>query len=245
MRIAICDDEEVQRELLKKYLALWSADKETSKENSMEVSSEISLEVNTFSSGEEFIFAWEDDRKYDLIILDIEMGRLSGMELAGRIRMQDEEVPILFVTGYDRYIAQGYEVAALHYLLKPLNREKFFEVLDKLSRKEKKEEKLLFWTADGVVSLPASKIWYLEARAHQCVLFARDGEYLLKTSFGETHKLLGGSEFVQCHRSYLVNVRHVASIVKRELILDDGRRLPMSRSAEKKVNQAFIEFYRR
>lgn len=233
MRIAVCDDEKVQRELLKKYLAEW----EESRKNP--------LEIRTFSSGEEFLFAWEDDKKYDLIILDIEMGQLNGMELADKIRKQNEELPILFVTGYDRYMAQGYEVAALHYLLKPLNKEKFFDVLDKLKKKGKPEEKLLFQTTDGVVSLPESKIWYLEARAHQCILYTKEEEYILKTSMGETVKQMENSrEFVQCHRSYLVNVRYISSIVKPELILDDGRRLPVSRSAEKRVNQAFIEFYK-
>lgn len=233
LRIAICDDEEVQQKLLKKYLEEWAG------------IHGVMLEMKFFLSGEEFAFSWEDDRNYDLLILDIEMGRLSGMELAGNIRRQDEEIPILFVTGYDRYMAQGYEVAALHYLLKPIHKEKFFAVLDKLKRKEKQEAKLLFQAEEGAVSLPVSKIWYLEARAHQCILYTAEEEYILHSSIGEMVQYLGNQrEFVRCHRSYLVNVQHIAAIVKPELILDDRRRLPVSRSAEKEVNQAFIEFYK-
>lgn len=233
MRIAICDDEEVQQKLLKKYLEEWAA------------INHIPLETTLFPSGEAFLFAWEEDKDYDLLILDIEMGQINGMELAESIRRQDEDIPILFVTGYERYMAQGYEVAALHYLLKPLHKEKLFAVMDKLKKKEKKEEKLLFQTDNGALSLPSSKIWYVEARAHQCVLYTADEEYILHSSIGETAQYLEKCpEFIRCHRSYLVNIQHIAAIIKPELILDDKRRLPVSRSASKNVNQAFLSFYK-
>ena len=234
MRIAICDDEEVQQKLLEKYLEEWAGQ------------NHIPLATALFPSAEAFLFAWEDDKNYDLLILDIEMGKVNGMELAGTIRRQDEDIPILFVTGYDRYMAQGYEVAALHYLLKPIQKEKFFAVMDKLKQKEKPEEKLFFQTDNGVISLAISKIWYIEANAHQCILYTAEEEHVLHASIGEMIKYLEKQPaFIRCHRSYLVNILHVAAIVKPELILDDKRRLPVSRSAEKSVNQAFIEFYRK
>ena len=128
MRIAICDDEEVQRLLLQRYVQEWALD------------SKVEVETRLFASGESFWFAWEDDRAYDLLVFDIEMGQLSGMELAAEIRRKDEDIPILFVTGYDSYMAQGFEVAALHYLLKPLRREKLFAVLDKYNKMRLRRE---------------------------------------------------------------------------------------------------------
>lgn len=236
MRIAICDDEEAQRLLLQKYVEAWA------QENRMH------LETRLFTSGEGFWFAWEDDKEYDLLIFDIEMGQLSGMELAADIRRKDEEIPILFVTGYDSYMAQGFEVAALHYLLKPLRKEKLFAVLDKFNRnrmKKEQEEKLMFRTEQGPLSLPVSRIWYIEARAHQCILYTEDDSYRLCASISEmVGSLCGRREFVRCHRSYVVNVQHISAIVKPELVLDDKRRIPVSRSAEKEVNQAFIELYK-
>lgn len=233
MRIAICDDEKAQRQLLKKYLEEWAAQ------------NKVILETQQFSSGEGFLFSWEDDRDYDLLVFDIEMGELSGMELAAAIREKDDEIPILFVTGYDRYMLQGFEVSALHYLLKPVSREKLFGVLDRLKIKRKQEEKLFFHTEKGPLSLPLSRIWYIEARAHQCVLYTEEEEYTLRASIGEIVRQLGGrKEFVRCHRSYLVNLHHISAIVKPELILDDKRRLPVSRSAEKEVNRLFIEIFK-
>lgn len=236
MRIAICDDEEAQRLLLQRYVEEWA------QENG------IRLETRLFVSGENFWFAWEDDSAYDLLVFDIEMGQLSGMELAAEIRRKDEDIPILFVTGYDSYMAQGFEVAALHYLLKPLRKEKLFAVLDKFNRMRRRriqEEKILFRTEEGPLSLPASKIWYIEAMAHQCILYTEDASHMLCSSIGEMiRQLCSRREFVRCHRSYLVNVRHISAIVKPELVLDDGRRLPVSRSAEKEVGRVFIELYK-
>lgn len=233
MRIAICDDEKAQQQLLKKYLEEWAA------------KNKVTLETKLFVNGENFLFSWEDDRDYDLLIFDIEMGKMNGMELAADIRKKDEEIPILFVTGYDKYMLQGFEVSALHYLLKPVHKEKLFEVMDKLKIRKKQEEKLLFHTETGPVSLPVSKIWYIEARAHQCILYTEDEEYTLRISIGEIAGQLGErKEFVRCHRSYLVNLYHISAIVKPELILDDKRRLPVSRSAEKEVSRLFIEIFR-
>lgn len=236
MRVAICDDDEAQRLLIRKYVEEWALD------------NRVGLETKLFASGENFWFAWEDDSAYDLLVFDIEMGKLSGMELAAEIRKKDEDIPILFVTGYDSYMAQGFEVAALHYLLKPLRKEKFFAVLDKFNKIwlcRIQEEKLLFRAEEGLLSLPVSKIWYIEAMAHQCTLYTEDASHVLCSSIGEMIKqLCNKREFVRCHRSYLVNVRHISAIVKPELVLDDGRRIPVSRSAEKEVGRLFIEFYK-
>lgn len=73
-----------------------------------------------------------ENRRMRIAVCDDEMGDLNGMELAKQIRQTDEQIPILFITGYEEYMAQGYEVSALHYLLKPVNREKLFAVLDRL-----------------------------------------------------------------------------------------------------------------
>lgn len=232
MKIAICDDEEAQRMLLSDYLTEWGKGRKNLPE------------ISSFSSGESLLFSWEDEA-FDLLILDIEMGDLSGMELAGKIRKENDEIPILFITGYEKYMAQGYDVAALHYLLKPVHKEKLFEVLDGLSRKKKSEEKLIFPTAEGHLLLPASHIWYVEAMGHDCLLYTAEDKKQIRMSMGDAIKLLSGQKgFVQCHRSYMVNLQHISAIVRAEIVLDDGTRLPVSRRAQKEVNEAFIRNYR-
>jgi len=236
MRIAVCDDEQVQRELLNKYLLEWG------KEHG------IIVHTSLFPSGESFLFSWEEDKQYDLLILDIEMGKVNGVELAEKIRREDEELPILFVTGYDDYMAQGYEVSALHYLLKPVDKGKFYTVLDKLLRQKKRhsgEEKLFFRGKEGMLlSVPVSKIWYIEAYSHNCVLYTDAQEHVLKMSISEAETLLADKdEIIRCHRSYLVNLQHIAAIIKNEIILDNQKRLPISRNLHKEVTAAFINAY--
>ncbi len=232
MRIAICDDEEAQRLLLTKYLKEWAEEKQ------------LSLEILPFCNGESFLFHWEDDKNFDLLVLDIEMGMLNGMDLAMKLREKGEEVPVLFITGYESYMAQGYEVAALHYLLKPMHKEKLFAVLDRLQKSVKAEEKILFCAEEGSLSLVLSDIWYIEAAGHQSKLVTGKGEYKLKQSISEVKTILDGfGGIVPCHRSFIVNLQHVSAIVKKEIVMDNGYRIPISRSSAKQVNEAFIKHY--
>lgn len=232
MRIAICDDEEAQRALIIKYLQEWA------------VQCGQIVETASFSGAESFLFEWEEDKLFDLLILDIEMGGLSGMELARKIREENEEIPILFITGYESYMAQGYEVSAIQYLLKPMYKDKLFAALTKLQKGKKAEEKMPFQTEDGQLFLTPSQIWYVEAAGHYSILHNSEGGYQIRHSFTEVLKMLGArKEFVHCHRSYLVNVQHVSAITKTDLIMDNRVKIPISRGSYKTVNQAFITSY--
>lgn len=233
MRVAICDDEAAQRELLKKLLTKWARQQN------------IELTVLLYPNAESFAYVWEDDKAFDLLILDIEMGKCNGMELAVQIRRTDEQLPILFITGYDKYMAQGYEVEALHYLLKPVREEKLYEVLNRLQRKQKPEEKLFFQGEDGVLSLSLSHIWYVEAFGHRSVIHSDTQEWVLRQSISEVEKILSGHQrYIRCHRSYLVNLRRVSYILKSEIVLDNEQKLPLSRQLAKEVNQAFLRNYK-
>ena len=88
------------------------------------------LDIDRFSSAPDFFADYENGR-YDILLLDIEMGAVNGVELARRVRKGDPDVQIVFLTGYTDYIADGYDVEALNYLLKPVDRAKLFGVLDR------------------------------------------------------------------------------------------------------------------
>lgn len=233
MRIGIVDDEATQQRLIEKYIREWGKGKG------------IPLDILCFDNSESFLFYWEEDKCYDLLVLDIEMGQISGLELAKKLRQEDEELPIMFVTGYDEYMSCGYDVAAMHYLIKPLDKTKFFKVLDRLSKERKPEEKLFLDTTEGNLCLSADRIWYVEAAAHQSVIYTEDGEYTMRECLGIFETMVEGqTDFVKCHRSYVVNLRHVASVLKTDVMLDDGRKIPLSRNAAKRVNERFIKYYR-
>ena len=118
-KIAVCDDSAGDREYITALARQWA-----------ERSGHL-LELSQFVSAENFLFEYSGKSDYDILLLDIEMGEMDGVELAKRLRRENEILQIVFVTGYDHYISEGYEVAALHYLMKPVKEDKLLAVLDR------------------------------------------------------------------------------------------------------------------
>ncbi|MDO4332359.1 MAG: LytTR family DNA-binding domain-containing protein [Eubacteriales bacterium] len=234
MKIAICEDEVFWQEQLEEMVRRWAKEKREP------------LCLRSFPDSESFLFAFSEEKDWDVLLLDIEMGKKSGMELAEKVRRENEEVGIIFATGYAEYMGRGYDVGALQYLLKPVEEKKLFACLDKMLRRQEREgKKLAFETTDQrKLSLSAADIWYLEAFRHRCLLYTKDQSYELKMSMTEAERILGEEAgFIKCHRSYLLNLRRVREIYREELVLDDGRKVPASRRAWQKVNAAFLRFY--
>ena len=113
-RAAVCDDSPIDAGYVLGLLKSWARERG------------VPLQTERFPSAEAFRFRYEEDKTFDLLLLDIEMGQMDGVALAKAVRRENETVQIVFVTGYSDYIAEGYEVAALHYLMKPVNRTSFF-----------------------------------------------------------------------------------------------------------------------
>ena len=138
LRIAVCDDAEEDRTYVSGLVKDWA------------VQAGHQAEITAFSSAESFLFRYAEDKNWDILLLDIEMGAMDGVSLAKRVRKDNEAVQIVFVTGYSDYIAEGYEVAALHYLMKPVSGEKLFAVLNRALEKRKREERCLNLELGGV-----------------------------------------------------------------------------------------------
>lgn len=231
LTIAICDDNENQIKEMRRLLAEWSADKH------------LALDIDEYISAESFLFSYPD-KPCDLILLDIEMDRLNGMELAKRLRSNGDMLPIVFITGYSDYIAEGYDVEALHYLLKPVAKEKLFAVLDKyVEKRSVKADELIIETANGATHISADRITYIEAFGRKTAVHLSDDriiDCMVSISRFSAMRLNG---FVSPHRSYIVNLRFMRSIGKTEIALDNGTIIPLSRRLYKDVNEKFIQFY--
>ncbi|WP_300847062.1 LytTR family DNA-binding domain-containing protein [uncultured Acetatifactor sp.] len=233
LSIAIVDDEQVHRDILTKYIEEWKA-----KER-------LEAEVETFASGEAFYFAWSGEQRYDVLFLDIMMGATDGISLARRLREQGRKLDIIFTTGIADYMQEGYEVEAMHYLLKPLSKEKVWECLDKcLMRREEDAEWILLPTEEGLVKTDVSKILYGEAVGHYCVLECMGERLQLKLGMKElAKKLEGRGDFLFCHRSYLVNLRRVSKVGRQDIVMEGGALVPVSRRMYNEVNDRFIRAF--
>jgi DNA-binding LytR/AlgR family response regulator len=172
------------------------------------------------------------------------MGSINGVELARRIRKENAAVQIVFITGFPDFISDGYDVSALHYLMKPVLKEKLFEVLHKATVNLAKTEESVIFPVNGEARRVLQKdIIYAEAFAHTCVICTKTRSFEVRMGISEIEKALTES-FVRCHRSYIVGIRNISSISKTDITLDDGKKIPLSRGNYQAVNQAFIRYFK-
>ena len=258
-KIAVCDDAQADAAYVVNCIKKWASDHA------------VIVHVETFPSAEAFWFRYEEDRTFDILFLDIEMnaagalnvngthaaadtdvavdrnavsggGGMNGIELAAKIRGYDHAVQIVFVTGYMDYIAEGYDVEALHYLLKPVTQERLVSVLDRAVRRAKgREKELCLHTAEGTVRIPAGSIRYLEVQRNYVTVHAEE-PYTVKKTLGELEKELD-ERFFRTGRSFIVNLCFVQKITKSQVYLKDGTQVPLSRGLYEEINRAVIRYF--
>ncbi len=228
-RLAICDDNQADIAYLQVFLERWAAE------------TQAALKIESFPSAEAFLFRYEEEA-FDLLLLDIEMGEMSGVELARKIRQKDHLVQIIFITGYMDYIAEGYDVEALHYLLKPVTEEKLRAVLERaLRRLEAGEKELCLSLPGAVVRIPLREIRYLEVQRNYVTVCGQE-IYRVKKTLNELEQELD-ERFFRIGRSYIVNLHFVRKVTRTQVILKDGGQLPLSRKFYEEINRAMIHYF--
>ena len=241
IKTAIIEDNEVHAGLLEKYLVKWSKYKH------------VPLEINRYLSAEEFLFEWEPGLGFSVLFIDIQMHEINGIDLAKSVRKKDSEINIVFTTGITGYMAEGYEVEALHYLVKPVNEDKIYKCMDKLLNKRKDINYIIVHSKDEIHKLATNQINYIEARGHGCVIeiFTKENNLNqvkrteISESISELETILPEQGFIKCHRSYLCCIQNIHHIGKTEITFDTGSHIPVSRRLHKDVNQAFIQYFSR
>ena len=230
-RVAIVDDSKTDAEYVQSILNAWARDRQAG------------VQARRFGSAENFLFHYADDKAWDILLLDIEMGAMDGVSLAKKIRQENELVQIVFITGFPDFMAEGYEVSALHYLMKPVAKEKLFAVLDKAAANLGKIEKQLAISFDRQTELvPLSKITYIEAQKQYVVVHTDAQEYRMKASLVDTEKELD-EYFYKCQRSFIVNLRHILRIGNDSVVLKNGAEVPISRGVAQKIGKEIIRLF--
>ena len=226
-RIAIVDDNQIDREFLHAQAQSWA------EQNSR------TLQAELFASAEEFLFHYAEHKDYDILLLDIEMPGMDGVTMARRIRKENETVQIVFITGYSEYISEGYEVAALHYLMKPVNTNKLRQVLDRAADKLQRNERYLTLELSGeVVRLPLYQIRWAEVRQNYLTIHAK-ADYTVKMTLSELESRLD-DRFFRAGRSFIINLAEVRSVTRQEVRLSDGTAIPLPRGQYEPLNRAII-----
>ena len=226
-RVAIVDDSKTDAEFVQGILNGWADLRQAN------------IQAEVFPSAEAFLFQYAEDKDWDILLLDIEMGAMDGVTMAKRVRQDNEAVQIVFITGYSDYIAEGYEVAALHYLMKPVNREKLLIVLDRAMEKRKQEERCLNLESYGeMVRIPFYEIRYLDVHQNYVTVHAK-ADYTVKRTLGDFEKELD-ERFCRVGRGMILNLKYIQRVTKTEVRLSDGTVLPLPRGAYEPLNRAII-----
>ena len=226
-KVAICDDSDADRRYIMDMVCSWAS------------AAGHEVQIDGFPSAESFLFRYAGESDYDILLLDIEMGAMDGVTMAKELRKSNDTVQIIFITGYSDYISEGYEVAALHYLMKPVNEEKLCLVLDRAAEKLAKNERVLNFEVSGeMVRVPIYQIRYADVLGNYVTVHALT-DVTVKMTLGELEKRLD-ERFYRVGRSALVNLTQISRVTRAEIRLNDGTAIPLPRGAYEGVNRAII-----
>lgn len=229
MRAAVVDDTSYDAERVKRYLERFCKE------------SDIQLEIACFSDAERFLS--ERSSGWELVIMDIDMPGLNGVEAAKVLRRTDPDVVLMFVTNMPQYALAGYEVEAVDYVLKPIAYQDFSLKLRKALRyiRRNRDVRISVQSTEGLVRLSVREITYVESMLHYLIYHTRDGSYRARQTMSEAENSLQTYGFARCNSSYLVNLRHVQAIEKGDVVVDNAR-LKMSRGRQPAFLDRFAQF---
>lgn len=212
----ICEDEDVQRNKIKNYITMILKDLH------------IPYKILEFDSGERLLNAYPSPA--DIIFLDIQMEELSGMDTAKEIRTFDTDVEIIFITGLNQYMQQGYEVNARRYLTKPIEYDVFVKQVKPCIEAILKRQENYIWVRSGnvVYKVPVDTILYVETYGRQVNIYTTKQVYSTYMTISSIEKELQIGNFFRCQKSILINLRYVDALGKEVVIIGD-KEIPVSR----------------
>jgi len=229
LHIALVEDEDTTRAQLQAFLAQYAA------EHGQE------FQISLFRDGSEIL---EDYRaSYDIIFLDIEMPHINGMETAERIRTQDDEVVLVFITNLVQYAIRGYAVRALDYVLKPVNYGTFALKLEKAARMagRRTSGQIILRLSDGIQRLNTRDIYYVEVQRGILHYVTALGEFSVRGTLQSVEEELQRHHFARCNYWYLVNLSHVTKVLK-DTVEVAGIKLQISRRNKNTFMTALTEY---
>ena len=226
IRIAIVDDEIVLREQIKNLIE----------------KKQTQCVVDTFSSGEDLLGS---DKYYDIVFLDIQMDVMNGIDTARAFREKAQETVLIFVTGVKEYVFDAFDVGAFHYLIKPIQEEKFLSVYDRAILETAKcrkqgQEPVFIRTRTKNITLDQGSILYIESRAKKVEIHTRTEVLEAYAAIGELERRLYPG-FYRCHRGYLVNMAFITGYSKDSITLRGGETILL---AKEKYGE-FVKVYLR
>lgn len=234
--IAICDDDVPELDKVEKLLELYHKKEQKS-----------GYKVKKYESSYELLCQLRKKEDMpDLLLLDIYMPGMTGIELAEKLRRDGCDVPVIFITASKEHALDAYGIDAIQYLVKPFESEKFFHAMDIALKKSwrKHEEQLVIKLANGIHRLSPDDIIYCETQRNYQILFQKSEEYKVRMSSGELFGMLCKyTQFERCGRSYILNMNHIIHINKEEICMDNGSRIYIPRNKAAGFSKVYFDYY--
>lgn len=213
------------------------------------------IEVGKFQDAAELYDRISEGERADIYILDMIMSEKSGIDIGSLLRSVGSDSVIVYITSSDDFALAAYGVHAARYLIKPVSEESFFEAMDAAWAHTKVRKRLLFQvrTKEGTVSVPYSGIEYIENYSRTLNVCLADGgsirSIFIRKSFDEEiREIAADRSFLQVHKSFLINMEHVRKLGQADIVMESGRRIPVSKTRASDVKKAYLlyvsEYYR-
>jgi DNA-binding LytR/AlgR family response regulator len=232
VRLAVCDDETQCIDSISRMIAQWS------------VSCGMPIQIRCFDNGDALLSSIRCE-KTDVILLDIMMPLLNGMDTAREIRGFDKAAKIIFLTSSTEFALESYSVKASGYLIKPVSYERLADVLgDCTTAMHEEPGHLLLKSAYGYHKIYLHDIEYIEAQNKRVVFFLKAGQpiAIAEPLYRFEDKLLTKDGFYKCHRSYIVSMTCVDSFSSSEIRMKSGCIIPIARGLGKAFQDAYFSF---
>ncbi len=228
-RIAIVDDEIEMQHLLSAYIQQFAAE------------TAAKFEVDIYDDGDQLLF--DEARRYDIILLDIQMARTNGMEVAKEIRSRDPSVILAFITNMANYAIHGYAVDAMDFVVKPVSYIALSQSLKKATQRLKKRDTISLQLSHdgGFLKLNVADLLYIENYGHKLILHTEMENYTTYGTLKNMEKDLKDADFFRCNNCYLVNLAHVDS-VRQDMVHIKGISLRVSRPKKKAFMEALADY---
>lgn len=202
---------------------------------------EVCFKVTVFEDGAQILEQYQP--VYDMILMDIDMPGMNGMDAADKIRQTDQDVVLVFITNIASYAIRGYEVGALDYVMKPVNYSKFSMRLTRALKRSRARDsgQIMLTLPDGVKRLEAASIYYVEVQNRILHYHTKEGTIEVRGTLQSAEQMLSAYSFVKCNHWYMVNLKHVTE-VKKNTVVVGGYELEISRRNRTPFLKALAEY---
>ena len=206
--VAIVEDDPIEADILQSHFARYAP------------AAGEEFDVRWFQRGDAFLNGYQPI--YDLVMMDIDLPGISGMDTAGQLRLLDRSVTLIFVTNLARYAAKGYAVDAMDFLLKPVSYPSFTGALQRalMRCRQNRHPDLLINIPDGVYCISTNRVKYIEVINHTLVYHTTEGAVRASGNLKDIEGRLPAGQFIRCNRCYLVNLAFVRAVRGYRLVLD-------------------------